>query len=244
MRVIALSIDDDDEVRTQIFTNERDLFEHLRVNYAADLDVDPGTPEGQKEIHDDLEFQRLAYKWDWHEIPLNIEILHGRDPDASCELTVFVNGEPSDSYAQQDVDPGAGHERASWDESTDLIAKTVHYSEAFRTAVVNERNEAADHSQYIEGEPEEPPREPRFQPGQELFFTPSLKSVRPGQVLVVRVLGDDQRDAEVGHMYEVVYIGTTADTEDAFEDELMLPEEHERIAFEGWKSRLSETKED
>lgn len=154
MKVVALSIDGDDQVRTQVFANERDLFEHLRVNYATDLDVDPGTPEGQKEIHDELEFQRLAYKWDWHEIPLQVEIIHGRNPDYSCEHTVFVNGEPSRDYYLASLDPGAGgYTHDDWKRETRSVeegeAQYGALTEGFRHALVRERESFNDNS-YLE----------------------------------------------------------------------------------------------
>lgn len=77
-----------------------------------------------------------------------IEILHGRDPDSSCELTVFVDGVRVEEYALLDVDPGAGHERESWLERIESVRSDTDASKAFREAALREL-EGALSSQYI-----------------------------------------------------------------------------------------------
>lgn len=93
---------------------------------------------------------------------MRIEVLHGRDPDAACELTIFVDGERVAIFVEEDVDPGAGHDVESWDEHTDYVAGQAQYSQAFRDAVVAERV-AARGSQYVEGDkdPEDAHESPR-----------------------------------------------------------------------------------
>lgn len=42
-----------------------------------------------------------------------IEVLHSRDPDSECEVTVWVDGEIV-GFDLEDVDPGRGHDLESW----------------------------------------------------------------------------------------------------------------------------------
>lgn len=42
-----------------------------------------------------------------------IEVLHERDPDGGCSLTVYLDGEPVEVDVLADVDPGRGHEAMS-----------------------------------------------------------------------------------------------------------------------------------
>ena len=82
---------------------------------------------------------------------MNIEILHGRDPDSGCDHTVFVDGERVDHVTVEDIDPGRGYTREDWDEHTEWVESSTSYSPAFRDAVLAEREEAGD-SQYIADE--------------------------------------------------------------------------------------------
>jgi hypothetical protein len=79
---------------------------------------------------------------------LKIEILHMRDPDSACEHVVFVNGERRDDIVVEDIDPGRGFDRESWDGDTQEVPN-LGYSPAFRDAVMAERNMAAEYSKYI-----------------------------------------------------------------------------------------------
>lgn len=50
--------------------------------------------------------------------PVKVQILHGRDPDSDCGITVFVNGQrvPDAEVYVEDVDPGRGYEDGVWEE--------------------------------------------------------------------------------------------------------------------------------
>jgi hypothetical protein len=81
-----------------------------------------------------------------------IEILHVRDPDSSCELTVFVDGVAIDKFTEESVDPGAGYVLKDWKRETKRIKKgEYNYSPAFRDAVVTSRK-AANDSEYMRDE--------------------------------------------------------------------------------------------
>lgn len=47
-----------------------------------------------------------------------VQIIHSRDPDMGCEHSVYVDGVKLDDtgYEVEDIDPGAGAERADWNE--------------------------------------------------------------------------------------------------------------------------------
>lgn len=49
---------------------------------------------------------------------MKIQILHGRDPDSDCGITVFVDGKrvPDTDVFVEDVDPGRGYEDDYWAE--------------------------------------------------------------------------------------------------------------------------------
>ncbi|MHB1525019.1 MAG: hypothetical protein ACYCZN_01845 [Candidatus Dormibacteria bacterium] len=44
-----------------------------------------------------------------------VEVVHYRDPDASCEMRVFVDGAEV-SFNEVTIDTGAGYSLADWDE--------------------------------------------------------------------------------------------------------------------------------
>ena len=79
-----------------------------------------------------------------------IEILHHRDPDASCVLRVFVDGVEIQEYTVEDIDPGAGYEADEWDERIADVKDTPTYSPAFAAATLETLGDASD-SPYIEG---------------------------------------------------------------------------------------------
>lgn len=76
-----------------------------------------------------------------------IEIIHGRDPDSSCEHTVFLDGGVTHDYEIVDLDPGRGWEREDWEEFKE--SALAGGSPAFRAALEAEF-ESHDNSQYIE----------------------------------------------------------------------------------------------
>lgn len=88
---------------------------------------------------------------------MKIEILHTRDPDASCEFTVWVDGrrierdDESVTVHVEDVDPGYGYELSDWRESTNEVRDHPAYTPEFRDAVVATRV-AYEDSKYVEDE--------------------------------------------------------------------------------------------
>lgn len=80
-----------------------------------------------------------------------IEIIHGRDPDSACGLTVFVDGEriKDQDLIDIDIDPGRGWERSDWDEMIEDANTNEKYSPAFREAAVRELEQFGD-SKYIQ----------------------------------------------------------------------------------------------
>lgn len=78
----------------------------------------------------------------------SVEVLHQRDPDGGCDLTVWVNGIETTAFTE-DVDPGRGHDVEDWDDNTDVLRACPGLSDAFRSAAVAARVEARS-SKYIE----------------------------------------------------------------------------------------------
>lgn len=85
------------------------------------------------------------------DVPITLEILHGRDPDSSCELSPYVNGVGLDqgNFDVEDLDPGWGYELSDWEDHTEWV-RTADYSPSFKAAVVANRDEVASYSQYID----------------------------------------------------------------------------------------------
>lgn len=72
-----------------------------------------------------------------------IEVLVVRDPDGGTDLQLWVDGEPTDAWSVEVVDPGAGHMRSDWDQATSEVSD-LGYSGAFEAAVIAARGEWAD----------------------------------------------------------------------------------------------------
>lgn len=51
---------------------------------------------------------------------MKVQILHQRDPDSACTITVWVDGVELDwkGIEIEDIDPGAGYSREDWDHRT------------------------------------------------------------------------------------------------------------------------------
>lgn len=79
-----------------------------------------------------------------------VEIVHGRDPDSECGLTVFLNGE-SVKFTEEDIDPGRGYTREDWDERIRDAEEDTTSSPAFKEAVLSTL-EAYSGNKYIVGE--------------------------------------------------------------------------------------------
>lgn len=47
-----------------------------------------------------------------------VQIIHSRDPDSECDLTVFVNGVKV-NFTEEDIDPGRGYDEESIQERRD-----------------------------------------------------------------------------------------------------------------------------
>lgn len=84
---------------------------------------------------------------------MRIEILHGRDPDSSCDLTVWIDGVDVTNRDDvivdvEDVDPGRGYEAEDWAESAEWAATRPERSDAFKAALA-EAYDAYGESKYI-----------------------------------------------------------------------------------------------
>lgn len=77
-----------------------------------------------------------------------VEVVHGRDPDSECSVTVFVNGERMTHAFVEDIDPGRGYQREDWDESIQYLRDNLNLSPDFIDFAVRTREEFAS-SQYI-----------------------------------------------------------------------------------------------
>jgi len=76
---------------------------------------------------------------------VSIEILHERDSDGGCELTVFVDGQRVDNVHTVDIDPGRGYTREDWEESKTYVAgPEVDLTPAFRAAVLSSYDDASE----------------------------------------------------------------------------------------------------
>jgi hypothetical protein len=82
-----------------------------------------------------------------------IEILTVRHPDDATSVEVFVDGVPYSDYAEENVDPGRGHQIDDWLEGQ-VNALLAGYSPAFRDAAIA-AYEQYDSSSYIEGDRDE-----------------------------------------------------------------------------------------
>lgn len=86
-----------------------------------------------------------------------VQILHGRDPDSECDIQVYLNGRLVHDVEVEDIDPGRGYDRSTWNEriTEAAVAADAEPDSEFRQHVVGWLKEASD-SQYITGdEPEE-----------------------------------------------------------------------------------------
>jgi hypothetical protein len=77
-----------------------------------------------------------------------IEVLHERDPDSSCDISVYLDGVLART-TEQSVDPGAGGSRADWAQHTANVEADETLTPAFRAASVEALNRHAD-SQYLD----------------------------------------------------------------------------------------------
>lgn len=81
-----------------------------------------------------------------------IELLIENDPDSGAHITVFLNGKElsNGEYVEHVVDPGAGWGLEDWDQETEEIRGLVALTPAYRDAVIEARDSAAEHSEYID----------------------------------------------------------------------------------------------
>lgn len=74
-----------------------------------------------------------------------IQILHERNPDDGCGLTVWVDGVQVTDFHVEDVDPGAGWTRSEWDERIANAQAAVNIDDnTFPDAVVSALLSAAN----------------------------------------------------------------------------------------------------
>lgn len=83
-----------------------------------------------------------------------VEIVHGRDPDGPCGLTVYLDGVLLDPEAVHvaDVDPGAGGSRRAYRELAQRYRSDEGLSPAFRADAADGFMEAADSSSFLDDE--------------------------------------------------------------------------------------------
>src|SRR3954465_9138950 len=80
-----------------------------------------------------------------------IDIVLYRDPDASTDLWVFVDGQPFKEFHLIEFDPGAGHQRSDVEENRAAILAAGEIPLAVRE-LAEEQFEIFECSPYIEGE--------------------------------------------------------------------------------------------
>jgi hypothetical protein len=77
-----------------------------------------------------------------------LEVLHVRDPDAYCDITIFTNGVESNNWTEESVDAGAGYTSTDWADRTAEVEADDTHSPAFKAATLEARNSWED-SSYI-----------------------------------------------------------------------------------------------
>jgi hypothetical protein len=94
---------------------------------------------------------------------MNIEILHTRDPDMGCEISIYIDGALAEEggtipfnagttvhIREESIDPGAGYSRTDWDDRIESVSTNATLSDAFKADVLAALTQNAD-SQYIDG---------------------------------------------------------------------------------------------
>lgn len=79
--------------------------------------------------------------------PPHIEVIHNRDPDAHCDLWVFVDGKQV-VVEVFDIDPGGGYLKSEWDAATDL--HVMQASPSVAKLLRKLRDAVGKHSPHIE----------------------------------------------------------------------------------------------
>jgi hypothetical protein len=85
---------------------------------------------------------------------MKVQIIHGRDPDNECGMTVFVDGQrvADGDLGVVDLDPGRGWQRSEWnDRLYDAIENLVNDDSPYNQALVSELNSFAD-NKFIQGD--------------------------------------------------------------------------------------------
>lgn len=82
---------------------------------------------------------------------LRIEVVGYRDPDASTDIAVFVDGKPFNAEVLI-VDPGAGHELSTWRESRDEHAAAASPA---ASELIRQNYDAGEETDGVEGEDED-----------------------------------------------------------------------------------------
>lgn len=78
---------------------------------------------------------------------MKVQIIHGRDPDNACDVTVFVDGERVTDFEIEDLDPGRGWQRSEWnDRLYDAIENLEADDSAYNQTIVTELTSFADNS--------------------------------------------------------------------------------------------------
>jgi hypothetical protein len=61
---------------------------------------------------------------------MKIQIIHQRDPDSECSITVYIDGVRRDDVEVEDVDPGAGYEPEDYEPRRTEAAQTASVPDA------------------------------------------------------------------------------------------------------------------
>lgn len=79
---------------------------------------------------------------------MRLEILHERDPDYPCDVTVWLDGERVD-FDYVEIDPGRGYTADDWESYREAEVAVPARSPAFRAAV-DEAFDRGSESKYVE----------------------------------------------------------------------------------------------
>jgi hypothetical protein len=73
---------------------------------------------------------------------VRIDIIHQRDPDSECSLTVYVDGKPVQDYHYWSFDPGAGYEMDEFDaEAAEAVADAPEHLKPVLAEIYDEMRE-------------------------------------------------------------------------------------------------------
>jgi hypothetical protein len=132
---------DDEGTASFLYDAHADVWRQYCIDGAADRHGWPGyRPRWHVDV--DMVLRELGNFNAW-----GVEVFHYRDPDASCNVTVYLNGEQVTDLTAVSIDPGSGHSRQEWNENREHD-ESSDISPAFREEVMS-GYDAADSSEFI-----------------------------------------------------------------------------------------------